>query len=108
MSEDQCPEPEDRVPCSLCDGDKTNNHWFQENVCVLDNLTASQVTYILQHNEVARVDLLRVTSNPELLDLANTVPRLPTTEEDDELMKIQAKQTPLPFYQIFRGNLNNM
>lgn len=103
-----CP-PADCLPCpTLCDGDTTNNHWFTEGVCILDTLSPRQVNYILEHNEVARADLLRVTTNPDLIDMANSVPRLPTTEEDDELMKVQAKQTPLPFYQIFRGNLNNM
>ena len=103
---DAPPPPEGSCP-SLCDGNTTNNYWFTEGVCMLDQVNESQVTFILEHNEIARADLRTVTTCEALHHLADTVPRLSVVEEEDEMMKAQAKATPLPFYQLFRGNLND-
>ena len=107
---DGCP-PADCRPepcCTLCDGDTKDNHWFTENVCILDQMSAHQVSYILERNEKARRDLIRVTTNEELHLLAREVPRLNPMEEDDVPMKAQSKLIGAgPFYTLFRGNCSN-
>lgn len=102
-----CPEECAEVP-SLCDGDTTNNEWFTEGVCLLDQMTPSQVTYVLQKNPKARDDLKRVTTCQELHDLVDEVPLLDTKEEEDRLQtSLNNNANSLPFYTLFRGNLNN-
>lgn len=95
---------------TLCDGDRRNNCWIEGGnpvtgeggVCLLDTLTRDTVIYILEHdNGTAREDLLRVTTDPEILALANEVPRLPTGFECDETM--HAQNTYIPFYSAFAG-----
>jgi hypothetical protein len=98
--EDETPQP------SLCDGDTTDNYWFEQGVCMLDQMDRSQVTYALERVEKARIDLKRVTTNQELHDLVDNVPMLRKTTESDEAMKMN--KSTLPYYTIFRGNLNNM
>jgi len=104
----ECPPP----PCTKCDRDKTNNVWVEGHdpekgvpgICLLDTLEDYQVIDVLQRDERARQDLLRVTSDPHLLDLAVKIPRFPTTEEGDELQKDFGNTTSAsPFYSIFRG-----
>lgn len=92
---------------SLCDGDTTDNCWIEDGVCMLDNLCKEQVVYILQRNERARRDLLRVTTCEELLDLANTIPSLPTERDDDKLMRTFNTGDCLPQYTVYGGNTNN-
>ena len=98
---DACTRP------SLCDGDTTNNQWFEGNVCLLDSLSSDQVIYSIQRNPVARVDLKRVTTCPELLELLDRVPLLPTTEESDLEQRRFNQGDSLPFYNLFRGNLSH-
>lgn len=89
---------------SKCNGDQTNNVWVEDGVCLLDNLTDTQVVYILERDEVARADLKKVTTDPHLLNLANTVPRLPTGEFADLLQSEQNRnKDTIPFYSVFRG-----
>jgi hypothetical protein len=108
MSEDNECVPEGTPLPTLCDGYTTGNCWVEDGVCMLDNLNESQVTYILQKNPQARVDLLKVTTCKELHDLVDQVPLLDTVEEEDRLMTGLNQNTALPFYDIFRGNFNNM
>lgn len=103
---DYCPEIA-TLP-SLGDGDKTDNVWWSDTICLLDTLTVTQVTYILERSQRAKDDLKRATTCQDLLCLADEVPLLPTMQEDDHLMKVFGEQVPLPYYQLFRGNLNNM
>lgn len=96
-----------------CDRDRVGNVWVEgadENgeggICLLDTMNDCQIINSLQRNERARRDLLRVTSDEHLLELAKTVPSLPTTEEGDELQKDLNRNTEsLPFYTQFRGNI---
>ncbi len=63
-----------------------------------------QIIYVLQRDEVARADLCRVTSDPHLLELAATIPRLPTGRFGDEVQKeVNRNADSLPFYSVFRG-----
>lgn len=103
--EDPC---EGEVP-SLCDGDTSNNVWVEGGVCLLDQMNPSQVTFVLQKNPKAREDLKRVTTCKELHDLVDEVPLLDTKEEEDKLQSsLNNHANSLPFYTLFRGNLNNM
>lgn len=75
-------------------------------ICLLDSLSRDQVIYSIERDDVARADLLRITSNPDLRDLAETVTRLPTQELVD--MEQTASNRPaepatIPFYALFRG-----
>src|SRR6185369_4428284 len=82
-------------PCTKCDRyvKGTTNVWVEKGpnpgdekaigICLLDTLTEAQVINILERDEKARADLLTVTSDPCLLELARTIPRLPVVEEAD-------------------------
>lgn len=99
-------------PSTYCDRDRVNNVWVEgvvdENgnggVCLLDTLCESQVIGVLQVDETARADLKRVTSDARLLELAETVPRLPTEEAGDKLQReVNRNGDSIPFYSVFRG-----
>jgi hypothetical protein len=105
---DPCPP----APCTLCDQAWANNVWVERadptavGICLLDTLTEDQVIHIIERDDKARADLLRVTSNSRLLELARTIPRLPEVEEcDREQSLFNRPGTPasIPFYAIFRG-----
>lgn len=96
-------------PTTFCDRDRVNNVWVEGadaqgvgGVCLLDTMSDPQVIYVLQRDEVARADLRRVTSDPHLLELADSVPRLPTGRFGDEIQK-EVNRNSLPFYTVFRG-----
>ncbi len=97
---------------TLCDGDRTHNCWIEGGdpntgeggVCLLDNLTAEQVVYIVERNPKAREDLKRVTTNEEVLALANETPPLPSGEYADVLQsEVNKNADTIPFYSVFRG-----
>ena len=105
-------------PGTKCDlyrqGDK--NVWVERGcssadvdvpgVCMLDTMTDEQVIYVLERDEKARADLLKVTSDPHLRELAMTIARLPTGQDDDKLQsEINRNHAPasIPFYGLFRG-----
>lgn len=99
-------------PLTKCDGDTKNNVWVErgdENaigICLLDTMSEPQVIHVVERDETARQDLLRVTTDPRLQEIARTVPRLPTYEESDEQQKdINRSYTAasIPFYAIFQG-----
>lgn len=105
-----CPAP--ARPRTLCDRDRKNNVWVEgvvdENgnggICLLDTLCEGQIIGILQVDEVARADLKRVTSDAHLLELAETIPRLPLEEPGDKLQhEVNRNADSIPFYSIFRG-----
>jgi len=95
---------------TACDRDRKNNVWVegpvdsngQGGICLLDTLCEQQVVDVLQRDDRARADLVRVTSHPRLLELAATVPHLPKTNDGDVLQK-EMNQNTIPFYAIFRG-----
>lgn len=99
---DDCPC--EGPPPTLCDGDTTNNEWFESGICMLDSMCKEQVINVLQRNPKARDDLKRVTSCQELHDLVDAVPLLSGVNEDDA-MQVRLNSTDcLPQYTIFRGN----
>lgn len=92
---------------SLGDGDLTNNVWVVDGICLLDTLSVSQVTYVLERSQLAKDDLKRVTTCKDLHCLADSVPLLDKMEEGDRLMKAFGETVPLPFYDFYKGNCNN-
>lgn len=75
-------------------------------VCMLDTMTDAQISYCLERDERARADLLTVTSDPHLLELARTVPQLPKVELTDveqALLNQPNNVGSIPFYALFRG-----
>lgn len=99
---DQC----DGVAPSLCDGDTSDNYWFEGGVCMLDQagVGKAQVVDIIQHNPKARLDLARVTTCQEILQLLEQVPLLSTVQEDDAQQSEFNKGDCLPFYTVYRGS----
>src|SRR5581483_10348281 len=87
-------------PCTKCDQDTTDNVWLERGtpgaigICLLDTMTEDQVITVLEHDERARKDLLRVTSDPHLLHLARTITRLPVMEEMDAIQKDMNREGP--------------
>jgi len=93
----------------LCDLDRRCNVWVEGadangagGICLLDTFDECQVVNSLQKSQRAKDDLLKVTSNEYLRNLANTVPLLPTANEGDQLQK-ELNQNSIPFYSVFRG-----
>jgi hypothetical protein len=69
-------------------------------------MSDAQIIHSLERDDQAREDLLTVTSDPALLELARTVPRLPTVEEADveqALLNQPNNSGSIPFYSLFRG-----
>lgn len=111
--ESPCGETENQGPAcfrSLCDGQRANNVWVEGSVdengeggiCLLDTMELDQIINSIQRDPQARVDLLSVTTNEYLHNLARTIPQLPGVNEGDELQK-EMNQNTIPFYSIFRG-----
>lgn len=105
-------------PRTKCDlyrkGDK--NVWVERGcssadvdapgVCMLDTMTNDQVIYVLERDDRARADLLKVTSDAHLRQLAADISRLPTQQDDDKLQSdMNRNHAPAsnPFYALFRG-----
>lgn len=75
-------------------------------ICALDTLCEAQIINIIERDDKARADLLKVTSDPRLRQLALTVPKLPTQElVDAEQLNQNRPNEPssIPFYAVFRG-----
>jgi len=98
--------------CTFCDGDRIHNVWIEGGdpetgeggACLLDTMDRDEIIYVLQRDERSRADLRRVTTNPELLAMADEIPRLPTAECGDQLQSsTNQNSNSIPFYSIFRG-----
>lgn len=107
----QCPPPAATTKCDLY-RPGTPNVWVERGspgaigICMLDTMDESQVIYTLERDEKARQDLLAVTSDPALRQLAQDVPRLPVVEETDAeqaLLNRPNEPSQNPFYAVFRG-----
>lgn len=109
-----CAAPVRTTKCDLYrPGDK--NVWVERadqpgntapGICLLDTMSKEQVIYSLERDDVARADLLKVTTDPELINLAQTITRLPTQELVDMEQTTgnrPQEQAGIPFYGIFRG-----
>lgn len=94
---------------TFCDGDRRDNVWVegadengQGGVCLIDTLDKTQIVNILKKDDRARADLKRVTTNADLQNLADTVPRFETTPEGDKLQS-EINADSMVMYTHFRG-----
>ena len=90
--------------CTVCNGDTTNNVWFAGGKCKLDQLTFEQVYFVLQKNPKAKADLLRITTDPTLIQLANETRPINQDAIDDRRAEKIINGNTLPFYTVLRGN----
>lgn len=107
-----CDTPAQDPNCfrSLCTGPRAGNVWVEGDVgpdgtggiCLLDTMELPQIINSIQRDDQARSDLLKITDNEYLLNLAHTLPPLPKVNEGDVLQK-EMNQNSIPFYSIFRG-----
>ncbi len=110
----ECPTP----PTTKCDRYRPGmkNVWVEHGVnpgdensigvCMLDTMCDAQIIYTLERDDQARADLLTITSDPHLLEMARTIPRLPVVEDMDAQQaefNRQNDSAATPFYAIFRG-----
>jgi len=92
--------------CTVCTGDRTNNIWYVNGKCKLDELTYEQVWMVLLRSPDAKRDLQRITSDPVLLTLANNTQLITDEIEDDRQAAKRIDGKGLPYYQLFRGNID--
>ena len=112
-----CPQPvevcDPPAPTTKCDRDDgTPNCWVEKGdptavgICMLDTMNDGQIINVLEHDDRARADLLKITSDSALLKLARTIPRLPVQEQADIEQALYNKPNEaasIPFYSLFRG-----
>ncbi len=110
-STDPCGEPT-TTRKTYCDGDTTNNVWVERGewspeavgICLLDTMSECQIINVVSRNPRARADLLRVTTDPYLLNLAQTTPSLSSEEPADKLQSdVNNNAGSIPFFTIFKG-----
>lgn len=92
--------------CTVCCGDKKNNIWFVNGQCRLDQLSYEQVYRILQMNPRAKGDLIRITNDPNLIELANTTKLIQPDAADNAVAARLVNKDTLPFYTQFKGNID--
>lgn len=103
-------------PGSLCNLDLSNNVWVegrddenperQPGVCMLDTMAENQIVDIVSRDERARADLLKVTSDRRMIEIANQVKRLPTEEPGDSMQRVLGGTKDAgAFYTQFRGRV---
>jgi hypothetical protein len=109
-----CDDSELLDPCgdtvdTLCNLDVTDNVWVEgvvdlsrgmRGICLLDVLSREEVTNILQNVPQARMDLPKVTNDPEALALLHQTNLNVVT--DPVVQNIVS--SGLPFYTLFNGN----
>jgi hypothetical protein len=98
--------------CTKCSGDPNNNIWFEirpgrPGRCILDELTYEQVWLVLLRNPNAKKDLLKITTDATLIQLANNVNlEVDELDDDQKVENMINKQGTLPYYTLFRGNID--
>ncbi len=102
--------------CTKCTGDHTNNVFWRTGApgfpgkCILDELDFAQLFLVLERYPGAKKDLLRITDDPVLIQLANETKPAGTELEDDQkaadmINKGRGKGPgTLPYYTIMHGN----
>lgn len=75
-------------------------------ICMLDTMTDDQIIYTLIHDDKAREDLAKITTDPTLLAMVQEVPKLPGQSETDReqaLVNMPHEIGTAPLYSVFRG-----
>jgi hypothetical protein len=100
-----------RGKCTVGDlHDVKDNIWFQPQApgaigrCILDEMTYEQVYLVLERYPLAKRDMYRITTNPHLIRLANTVQLMVNEHEDNQIVVDRFNRGTLPYYTLFRGN----
>ena len=102
----------DPVNCTVCNGNTECNIWFEPGPpghagkCKLDNLTYEQDWLVLSRVPEAKKDLLRITSDPCLVRLANTTKLRVPEIEDNKRAADRINANTLPYYTVLRGNVD--
>ena len=108
--------PEDRVNpnhncCTVCNKDTSNNIFFVPRApgypgrCILDEMTFEDVHRALTTIPKAKEDLLRITDDPELRDMAMESKLVQSDADDNKVATdLINKRGTLPFYTVLRGN----
>lgn len=109
--QDVNPDPKCGTKCNL---DTSDNLWYTSDQpgypgtvcqCKLDQLTYGQVVFILQRNPFAARDLMRITNDPCLLELARTVKLVEPEQEENQRVTDRLMRNSLPYYTLFKGNV---
>lgn len=95
--------------CTLCDLNKECNIFYEEQPgggrCILDEMTFEHVITILSRNPHAKEHMLKITSDPCLIKLANQIELVrPPQEQSHDLMR--KLNESIPFYTLYKGNVN--
>jgi hypothetical protein len=111
-----CPSPA-TTKCDLyVPGSGLKNVWIDRGegpndakcvgACMLDTMTEEQIINTLERDDQARADLPKITTDPHLLTLGKTIPRLPVVEAMDAEQAMYNRPNEgasIPFYALFRG-----
>lgn len=106
LTEKVNPYPND---CTMCNLVTACNMFYieqpgYEGRCILDEMTFEDVLRILSRNPAAREHMLRITSDPCLVKMAQlTDVVIPIAEQDQAFMR--RINNSIPFYTLFRGNM---
>lgn len=98
--------------CTVCDGDTSNNIWYQPGInglegrCKLDELTFEEVYNVLIHVPSARKDLERITTDVRLLTLARESSLISPERDEDEKFAKKVNSATLTLHTVFRGNMS--
>jgi hypothetical protein len=97
---------------TVSNGNTANNMWFREGApgyagqCILDTLTYEQVIGVLERVPGAGKDLLKITNDPCLVELANKVGLIVPEQEQNQQVMDRLGNRNIPYYTIFRGNID--
>lgn len=97
---------------TLCSRDTSDNIFFVPRApgypyrCILDEMTYEQVTAVLERIPEAREDLMRITDDPTLLNMAMDVPLTEGEHEDADQLKAKLDPVSLPYYSVLNGNID--
>lgn len=100
-------------PNAQCNPDKSvslctktvapGNVWFIRNTCKLDQVTFEVVIRVLTHIPRAKQDLLNITDDTMLIQIANTTGLVEPPQDDSDRIQKRLNARTIPYYTLFRG-----
>jgi hypothetical protein len=100
-------------PNAQCNPDKSvslctnpvpqGNVWFVRNTCKLDQVQLGVVVRVLEHIPRAKKDLLAITDDEMLIQMANTIKLVVPDQEENDIVQKRLSANTLPYYTLFRG-----
>lgn len=79
------------------------NVWFIRNTCKLDQVNFEVVIRVLSHIPRARKDLLAITDDPMLIQIANSVGLVEAPQDESDRIQKRLSRRTIPYYTLFRG-----